>query len=250
MIELKFLYQLPRTEESNGTMVFKVMGSMFIDTVSAPVDTRTTGRIGCRLRNGEEGWIGVSEDFPALEDLGHVLFSTEMSILRDKVPLLLRALMLPTVRALTGDDLVAWAESEERRIIDDLASWYGISTDALRSFIDNPGPLRPVDLFMADIARYAKEEAIGLVHYQKPELEPAKGDNVVVTDDGFVWMVISKDEAYRLFDLEKREIYRLYDDDSDAIIESEDQIDTHEGRFAIEVGKVDDIKRIGKTSPS
>lgn len=243
MIELKFLYQLPRTEESNGTMVFKVMGSMFIHTVSIPVTTGPVDRVICGLRNGKTGWIKVSEDYMVMEDINNVMFQVEMSILNEKLPYLLKAFMMPPMKEMTGDDYEVWAKSEMDMILGNIAGWYGTCRDVLNYNCPRIKYIRPADLFISDVTSCHKEEAIGLVNYQKPELEPAKGDNVVVTDDGFVWMVISKDEAYRLFDLEEREIYRLYDDDSDAIIESEDQIDTHDGRFAIEVGKVDDIKR-------
>ena len=245
MIELKFLYQLPRTEESNGTMVFKVMGSMFIHTVSIPVTTGPVDRVICGLRNGKTGWIKVSEDYMVMEDINNVMFHVEMSILNEKLPYLLKAFMMPPMREMTGDDYEVWAKSEMDMILGNIAGWYGTCRDVLNDNCPRIKYIRPADLFISDVTSCHKEEAIGLVHYQKPDLEPAKGDNVVVTDDGFVWMVISKDEAYRLFDLEEREIYRLYDDNSDAIIESEDQIDTHEGRFAIEVGKVDDIKKEG-----
>ncbi len=64
---------------------------------------------------------------------------------------------------------------------------------------------------------------------------------VKVCDDGFVWHVLTEVEAIRAFG--QVEVFALYDDDSEALIENEDEIHTHirrGGYVGIEVGYMDD----------
>lgn len=45
-----------------------------------------------------------------------------------------------------------------------------------------------------------------------------------ITGDGFVWKLITAEEARKIWDAEIFEIYKLYDDDSEGLIESEEQL--------------------------
>lgn len=64
---------------------------------------------------------------------------------------------------------------------------------------------------------------------------------VKITDDGFVWHVLTEAEAKQA--LGKVEVFALYDDDSEALVESECEIESHirrGGYVGIEVGFLDD----------
>ena len=61
------------------------------------------------------------------------------------------------------------------------------------------------------------------------------------TQDGFVWKLITAEEARKIWDVELFEIYKLYDDDSEGLIESEERLleeITGGAKLAIEVGKL------------
>ena len=60
---------------------------------------------------------------------------------------------------------------------------------------------------------------------------------VKITSDNFVWHVLTEAEAKQA--LGKVEVFALYDDDSESLIESEAEIETHirrGGYVGIEVG--------------
>lgn len=63
-----------------------------------------------------------------------------------------------------------------------------------------------------------------------------------ITGDGFVWKLITAEEARKIWDAEIFEIYKLYDDDSEGLIESEEQlleeIAAAGSQLAIEVGNL------------
>lgn len=64
---------------------------------------------------------------------------------------------------------------------------------------------------------------------------------VKITSDNFVWHVLTEAEAKQA--LSKVEVFALYDDDSESLIESEAEIETHirrGGYVGIEVGFIDD----------
>lgn len=64
---------------------------------------------------------------------------------------------------------------------------------------------------------------------------------VKITSDNFVWHVLTEAEAKQA--LGKVEVFALYDDDSESLIESEAEIETHirrGGYVSIEVGFIDD----------
>lgn len=64
---------------------------------------------------------------------------------------------------------------------------------------------------------------------------------VKITSDNFVWHVLTEAEAKQA--LGKVEVFALYDDDSESLIESETEIETHirrGGYVGIEVGFIDD----------
>lgn len=64
---------------------------------------------------------------------------------------------------------------------------------------------------------------------------------VKITEDGFVWHVHSEAEARRLFG--EQTLYALYDDDTEAEIESMEELDTMFRRgiyVGTEVGFMDD----------
>ncbi|GAE14616.1 hypothetical protein ACTMKN_11005 [Bacteroides pyogenes] len=64
---------------------------------------------------------------------------------------------------------------------------------------------------------------------------------VKITEDGFVWHVLTEAEAKQA--LGKVEVFALYDDDSESLIENEKDIETHirrGGYVGIEVGFMDD----------
>lgn len=64
---------------------------------------------------------------------------------------------------------------------------------------------------------------------------------VKITSDNFVWHVLTEAEAKQA--LCKVEVFALYDDDSESLIESEAEIETHirrGGYVGIEVGFIDD----------
>lgn len=61
------------------------------------------------------------------------------------------------------------------------------------------------------------------------------------TQDGFVWKLITAEEAQKIWAAELFEIYKLYDDDSEGLIESEERLleeITGGAKLAIEVGKL------------
>lgn len=60
-----------------------------------------------------------------------------------------------------------------------------------------------------------------------------------ITQDGFVWKAISAKAAELLFSAGEEEIYILYDDDSEGLVETDEQLKeaTERGcRFGVEVG--------------
>ena len=63
-----------------------------------------------------------------------------------------------------------------------------------------------------------------------------------ITRDGFVWKLITAEEARKIWDAEIFEIYKLYDDDSEGLIESEErlleEIAVVGSQLAIEVGNL------------
>ncbi|WP_373804333.1 hypothetical protein [Bacteroides heparinolyticus] len=62
-----------------------------------------------------------------------------------------------------------------------------------------------------------------------------------VTKDGFVWKLITGDEARKIWDAELFEIYKLYDDDSEGLIENEERLQEEiaaGSQLAIEVGNL------------
>lgn len=56
-----------------------------------------------------------------------------------------------------------------------------------------------------------------------------------VTEDGFIWKLITPIEAETLYDI--TDVYRLYEDDSESLVEWATEI-TSEGVYALEVGYV------------
>lgn len=64
---------------------------------------------------------------------------------------------------------------------------------------------------------------------------------VKITEDGFVWHVLTEAEAKQA--LSNVEVFALHDDDSESLIENETEIETHirrGGYVGIEVGFIDD----------
>lgn len=61
------------------------------------------------------------------------------------------------------------------------------------------------------------------------------------TKDGFVWLVLTVNEAMKLYDANDIPVYRLYDDDSEGLVDTEDDIMNHAGMFGIEVGFIKDL---------
>ena len=64
---------------------------------------------------------------------------------------------------------------------------------------------------------------------------------VKITEEGFVWHVLTEAEAKQA--LGNVEVFALHDDDSESLIESETEIDTRirrGGYVGIEVGFIDD----------
>lgn len=62
---------------------------------------------------------------------------------------------------------------------------------------------------------------------------------VKITEDGFVWHILTEAEAKQA--LGQVEVFALYDDDSESLIKSQDEIETHirrGGYVGIEVGYV------------
>lgn len=65
--------------------------------------------------------------------------------------------------------------------------------------------------------------------------------NIIICDDGFVWKILSEEEAYKVFDSEVFELYQIHPDGSDSLISEKDGI--HEtlmyGNYVcIEVGSL------------
>lgn len=75
-----------------------------------------------------------------------------------------------------------------------------------------------------------------------------------ITRDGFVWKLITAEEARKIWDAEIFEIYKLYDDDSEGLIESEErlleEIAAAGSQLAIEVGKIDSVEFVRDRIPS
>lgn len=74
------------------------------------------------------------------------------------------------------------------------------------------------------------------LHNKKVQMKRVK-----ITSDNFVWHVLTEAEAKQA--LGKVEVFALYDDDSESLIESEAEIETHirrGGYVGIEVGFIDD----------
>lgn len=62
-------------------------------------------------------------------------------------------------------------------------------------------------------------------------------ERIKITSDNFVWHILTSSEAKQIF--ERVEIYALHDDDSESLIESEAELDTHirkGSRIGIEAG--------------
>lgn len=62
-----------------------------------------------------------------------------------------------------------------------------------------------------------------------------------IIKDGFVWKLLTAEEAEKLWDLDIFEIYKLYDDDSEGLIETKEQLEEALGcgcQLGIEVGKL------------
>ncbi|MGL5690438.1 MAG: hypothetical protein ACRDD8_06405 [Bacteroidales bacterium] len=58
--------------------------------------------------------------------------------------------------------------------------------------------------------------------------------------DGFVWKIITHEQAIDLFiNCKSMQVFCLYDDDSESLVETKDDLDKHisgHGKFGIEVG--------------
>lgn len=60
----------------------------------------------------------------------------------------------------------------------------------------------------------------------------------ITKDDRFVWHVLNKGEALHYMRI-GIPVYKLYDDDSEGLVESEDQLNDND-MFGVEVGFLDD----------
>ena len=58
--------------------------------------------------------------------------------------------------------------------------------------------------------------------------------------DGYVWLIISKEEARVMFEL-GREVCKLYDDGSEGLVQCQDDIDSYDGEFGTGVGFIRDL---------
>ncbi len=58
-----------------------------------------------------------------------------------------------------------------------------------------------------------------------------------ITKDGFVWLLISKEQAIAQWSIENGlELFLLYDDETEGEPNSIEDIEAHKGEFGIEVG--------------
>lgn len=62
-----------------------------------------------------------------------------------------------------------------------------------------------------------------------------------VCNDGFMWLVLSRKQAFALWLEGSTEIYKLYDDETEGACESIEDLFTHNVSFGIELGFVNDI---------
>ena len=62
-----------------------------------------------------------------------------------------------------------------------------------------------------------------------------------VCKDGFMWFVLSMEQALALWIEGSTEIYKLYDDETEGACECVEEIVSHNGDFGIELGFVKDI---------
>lgn len=59
-----------------------------------------------------------------------------------------------------------------------------------------------------------------------------------VCKDGFMWLVLTKKQAFALWCEGSTNIYKLYDDETEGECESVEDIFTHNGSFGVELGFV------------
>lgn len=53
--------------------------------------------------------------------------------------------------------------------------------------------------------------------------------------DGFVWLVLSREQALQVWDQEIFELFKLYDDGSEGAVDNREEILTHQGQFGVEM---------------
>lgn len=71
-------------------------------------------------------------------------------------------------------------------------------------------------------------------------------EGLKVTKDGFVWKLIGYDTAKTFWYMQVAEIYRLYDDDSEALIESVDELNRTIRiglQIGVEIGFIKDMEK-------
>lgn len=64
---------------------------------------------------------------------------------------------------------------------------------------------------------------------------------IKVCNDGFMWFVLSKEQALALWIEGSTEIYKLYDDETEGMCDSIEDLISHNGDFGLDIGFVKDI---------
>lgn len=67
---------------------------------------------------------------------------------------------------------------------------------------------------------------------------------IIICPDGFVWLVVSHEQARKLYKADAISLFTLYSDDSEAMIESEEKLEEAVGKglqIGIEVGFIPEL---------
>lgn len=230
-MDLNFLFF-----DKEGRACCGVEGTMFISTAYVPRESDARW-MDVELTSGTMARIPLEGPGARIKVVG-AIERADLSILSTRINHILVSMIIPDMDTPTGDRFHEWVRKEVAKALDDLAVRTGYDEEALVKAVEGNISYEWVERELEPYVNDTRRTGLIAEGVYSEEPETRDDGGLVVTNDGFAWLVIGRKEASRLFDLKLAKVHKLYDDGSDALIEDKGDLLEHRGRFAIEMGNV------------
>lgn len=222
--------------DKEGRACCGVEGAMFISTVYVPKESDARW-MDVEITSGTMARIPLEGPGARIKVVG-AIERADLSILSTRINHVLVSMIIPDMDTPAGDRFHEWARKEVTKALDDLAVRTGYDEGDLVKAVEGNISYEWVERELAPYVNDTRRTGLIADGVHCHGSKPGEESGIIVTNDGFAWLVIGRNEASRIFDLGLTEVYRLYDDGSDALIEDKRDLLGHRGRFAIELGNV------------